>query len=254
MSARSVFGRNLSVEDRGEGIPIVFLHPPGLGKSVFMHQHHLSSTYRIITYDMCGHGFSDPSPDQVTIVSLTEELRQLLDVLQVEKAVICGYSAGGSIVQHFAITYPERCLGLILSGGFPYVAPLLKAEFLAGMALLQYSPDLLKTILVTSHGKKKEERAILLKTVSKTNLRNCYDFYQASYTYSCLNQLSRITVPTLVIYGDRVVHIKNFEKVYKQHLEQPYIAVVSNAFHEVPIRKWNVFNPLVDEFINTKIQ
>ncbi len=254
MSAQSVFGRKLSVEDRGEGIPIVFLHPPGLGKSVFMHQLHLSSTYRIITYDMCGHGFSDPTSDQVTIESLTKELRQLLDVLQVEKVVICGYSAGGSIAQHFAITYPERCLGLILSGGFPYVSALLGAEFLAGMAFLQYAPDLLTKIIVISHGKKKEERAILLKTVRKTNHRNWYDFYQASYTYSCLDRLSQITVPTLVIYGDRVLHIKIFEKVYKHRLQQPSIAIVSNSFHEVPFHKWNVFNRLVDEFISTKIQ
>ncbi|MGP4081634.1 alpha/beta fold hydrolase [Pseudalkalibacillus sp. R45] len=254
MSVKLVLGRNISVEDKGEGIPIVFLHPPGLGKSVFMYQSHLSTSYRIITYDMCGHGFSDPANGQVTIESLAEELLRLLDELQVEKAVICGYSAGGSVAQYFAITYPDRVLGLILSGGFPYVKTFLKAEFLAGMKLLQFSPALLSKILVISHGKKKEEQERLWKTVRKTNQKNWYNFYQASYNYSCLNQLTSISVPVLVIYGDRVVHIKNFEEVYRHHLQQPHIAIVKNAFHEVPIRKWNIFNHLVHEFISAEIR
>ncbi|UTW70825.1 alpha/beta hydrolase [Anaerobacillus sp. HL2] len=34
-----------------------------------------------------------------------------------EKIVVCGYSNGGSIAQEFALTYPDRVLGVILMGG-----------------------------------------------------------------------------------------------------------------------------------------
>lgn len=254
MDTLSVHHRQLSIIDQGEGTPIMFLHPPGLGKSVFYYQKALSSSYRVIFYDMCGHGESEGTEEPVTIESLAEELLQLMDTLSLEKAVICGYSAGGTVAQHFALTYPERTKALILSGGFPHVCtPMLKAEFLAGMKLLKLSPDLLGKILVTSHGIQQEDRDRLWKTVSSTNQRNWYDFYEASYHYSCCERLPEMDCPVLVIYGQFVKHIRRYQRDYETSLKNGKIAIVRKAFHEVPIRQWRVFNQLVDTFMSSNV-
>ncbi|WP_349410875.1 alpha/beta hydrolase [Pseudalkalibacillus sp. SCS-8] len=249
-----VHNRQLSISDKGEGMPVIFLHPPGLGKEVFHYQDHLTEHYRVIRYDMCGHGDSEGIDEPVTIKLLSEELLAVLDALDIDKAVICGYSAGGSVAQEFALTYPERTAGLILSGGFPRVVnPFLKAEFLLGMKILKHSPHLLGKILTTSHGIKQEDRDRLWKTVSRTNTQNWYDFYDASYTYSCYHLLPSIQPPTLVIYGQNAKHIKVHVKDYETLVHNSRIAIVRHAFHEVPIREWHVFNQIVDTFIQNGV-
>ncbi|MCF6138946.1 alpha/beta fold hydrolase [Pseudalkalibacillus berkeleyi] len=250
----TVQNRQLSYFDSGVGTPIIFLHPPGLGKEVFQYQEKLSQSYRIIRYDMCGHGESEGTLQQVTIELLAEELLQLMDELHIAQAVICGYSAGGTVAQHFTLTYPDRVLALVLSGGFPHVTnPWLKAEFQAGMTLLKYSPNLLGKILVTSHGIKQEDRDLLWKTVSSTNHRNWLDFYQASYHYSCSESLSEINAPVLVVYGQYVKHIRTYQKEYETKVKNGKVAIVPHAFHEIPVREWRAFNQLVDTFVSSSV-
>ncbi|ASF41008.1 hypothetical protein CEH05_18320 [Halobacillus halophilus] len=125
----------------GAGVPIVFIHPPHMGHHVFKYQNVLSNQFRIITYDIRGHGNSGKNEKPPTIQQLANDLQLLLDRLGIDEAIIVGYSSGSSIAQAFALTYPDRMKALVLSGGFPEINTfLLRMQYYLGLALVNYPP------------------------------------------------------------------------------------------------------------------
>lgn len=107
---------------KGSGTPIVFIHPPVLTSVNFKYQlEELSKNFQIITFDIRGHGKSPYSPEPITYPLIIEDIIRLLDLLNINKAFLCGYSTGGSIVLEFLLTFPERALGGIAIGAMPDV-------------------------------------------------------------------------------------------------------------------------------------
>ena len=103
--------------DSGSGVPFVFQH--GLGSDV--HQtfdlFRPPPGFRLLAFDCRGHGETRPlgPEEKINVAQFTEDLRAFLDHLRIERAVIGGISMGAAISLHFALTYPERLLGLVLS-------------------------------------------------------------------------------------------------------------------------------------------
>lgn len=80
----------------------------------------LSSAGRLIVIDKRGTGLSDRVPvDQLpSFEQRMDDVRAVLDSEEVEKAVIIGFSEGAPLAALFAASYPERCISLIMAGGF----------------------------------------------------------------------------------------------------------------------------------------
>src|SRR5438045_3857631 len=113
--------QSLFYEEYGEGNPIIFIHPPGMGRKVFDYQQDLSDHMRVIMPDLSGHGESDTVEQRVSIPFYAHEIVHLMDVLHIDKAMICGYSAGCLIAQHISLIFPERVILMILAGAYPEV-------------------------------------------------------------------------------------------------------------------------------------
>jgi pimeloyl-ACP methyl ester carboxylesterase len=76
----------------------------------------LAGNYRLIAWDMRGHGQTD-SPDDASAYSeaaTVDDMAAVLDAAGVEKAVISGLSLGGYMSLAFNVKYPERVLALML--------------------------------------------------------------------------------------------------------------------------------------------
>lgn len=71
--------------------------------------------YRVVRYEACGHGVSDVPRGRVTIARLAEDLVALLDLLAIDRAVVCGCSLGGVIALWLAVNRPERLTGAVLA-------------------------------------------------------------------------------------------------------------------------------------------
>jgi 3-oxoadipate enol-lactonase len=76
----------------------------------------LSERYRVIRYDMRGHGMTSlaPSGEDYAIARLADDVAALLDVLRIERAHYVGLSIGGQIGQRFAAAHPTRVDSLVL--------------------------------------------------------------------------------------------------------------------------------------------
>jgi 3-oxoadipate enol-lactonase len=109
-------GTGTHYNDLGNGPPIVFIHALGVNSKMWRLQAEaMSRQYRIISYDVRGHGLAPYSGEPVSIWTLADDLLEVMDHLQVEKAAVVGLSMGGMIAQAFAIRHPERvcALGLV---------------------------------------------------------------------------------------------------------------------------------------------
>ncbi|WP_194830652.1 alpha/beta fold hydrolase [Laceyella tengchongensis] len=108
-------GTRLHYHLAGQGPTLVFIHPPLITSAVFRYQiAELTTSFRVLTFDIRGHGASTPSPTPLTYPLIVEDIRQLLNKLGIEEAYLCGYSTGGSIVLEALLSYPDRFAGGIL--------------------------------------------------------------------------------------------------------------------------------------------
>ncbi len=74
----------------------------------------LQKKYKVIVFDYRGMGLSTNSDSSFTINSLAEDVNELLNVLNISKTHVLGWSMGGFVAQMFAINHPEKVNKLVL--------------------------------------------------------------------------------------------------------------------------------------------
>ncbi len=74
----------------------------------------LKQQYRIISFDVPGHGISETIGECHSMEFLADVVADILDQQKVEKCYIAGHSMGGYVATKFAQKYSERCEGLIM--------------------------------------------------------------------------------------------------------------------------------------------
>jgi pimeloyl-ACP methyl ester carboxylesterase len=93
----------------GAGEPVVLVHGVGMEQAVWTRQLAcLASEYQVIVYDLLGHGASQDPPEDARLAHYAQQLKILLDHLEIESAAIVGQSMGALVTLEFALTYPER--------------------------------------------------------------------------------------------------------------------------------------------------
>ncbi|WP_191556715.1 alpha/beta fold hydrolase [Metabacillus idriensis] len=237
-------------EDIGQGVPIIFIHPPGMGSKVFFYQHALSKHMRVIFPDLSGHGESETALQEISIPYYASEILNLMDALNLEKAVLCGYSAGCLIAQHLAIDHPERIELLILSGAYPSVEDA-SGQLLhhAGIFMAENHLNLLINIISRSHTKDKKLRKLLSNHMKKADIKVWRQFYIQSLQYSCLDKLHLIKMPMLFMYGEAGDWSNHYLKLYRNKCKHAEFFLFTNQNHQLPTRKWNIFNEIVTGFV-----
>ncbi len=99
-----------------DSYPLICIHGFGSKKETWIAQiNDLSKFYRVIIFDLRGAGRSSrPEEPPYTMETFADDIKGLMDVLNIEKAHIMGRSMGGMIAQNFVLKYPENVNKLIL--------------------------------------------------------------------------------------------------------------------------------------------
>ncbi len=74
----------------------------------------LAGRFRVLRYDMRGHGRSEVTPGPYRLDGLALDALALLDALGIDRVHLCGLSLGGAVGQWIAIHRPERLRSLVL--------------------------------------------------------------------------------------------------------------------------------------------
>jgi 3-oxoadipate enol-lactonase len=117
MPTTQVNGCNIWYEFNGEGETVV-----QIGGAVSGHDGYalvtplIAKHFRVLDYDHRGYGMSDRPHQKYTMDTWADDLRALLDALDIEKTHVHGGSMGGYIAIKFATKYPERVDRLVING------------------------------------------------------------------------------------------------------------------------------------------
>ena len=129
-------GHEFAYLDSGEGPALLFIH--GLTGSQRNWAHlidALDHEHRVLAPDLFGHGASTKVMGDYSLGAHAATLRDLLDLLGIDRVTLVGHSFGGGIAMQFCYLFPERVerLVLVASGGLGRdVSPLLRAATLPG--------------------------------------------------------------------------------------------------------------------------
>src|SRR5215469_4555880 len=107
----------ISYASAGSGPVVLFVHGVVLNKHLWRHQFtELSDIRRCIAVDLLAHGDTEIEPDQdVSVTANAKMLKEVLDVLKIDKVDLIGNDSGGGIAQIFAALNPERVRTLTLT-------------------------------------------------------------------------------------------------------------------------------------------
>jgi 3-oxoadipate enol-lactonase len=110
----------ISYEVRGEGPPVVLLHPfPCDHEFWFPAAGALDSRYRLILPDLRGHGDSELGEGPALMAKHARDIARLLDAVGVGKAAFVGCSIGGYILFEFWRRFRERVSALAIIDSRP---------------------------------------------------------------------------------------------------------------------------------------
>ena len=114
-------------------------HLEAYAKNIFA----LSSRFHVIAFDYVGHGLSNKKIDDYDPEVFSDQLKELMDSLHIERAHLSGESLGGWVSGIFAARYPHRVNRLMLNtaGGIPIVSHKGKEDMKNFMALNKANVD-----------------------------------------------------------------------------------------------------------------
>ena len=117
-------GARIRYVDVGQGEPIVLIH--GFSSSLdanwgsFGIIDKLSKDFRVVAFDVRGHGKSDKPHDVASYgMEVVDDVGRLLDHLHIGRTHIAGYSMGGAITGKFIVMHSDRVISAIFGGSSP---------------------------------------------------------------------------------------------------------------------------------------
>ncbi|NHM32117.1 alpha/beta fold hydrolase [Neobacillus terrae] len=237
---------------KGKGVPIVFIHPPVLTSLNFVYQvEELSRNFQVITFDIRGHGRSDYSNKPITYKLVADDIKHLLNHLQIEKAFICGYSTGASILLEFLLLYENLALGGIAISGLSEVSDsTLKKQLTLAINLAKAEAvSVLSWGISWTNSDTKKLFFKMFKDSKKGHPRNIQQYYEYCLSYSCTNQLDKIHLPILLIYGQKDKQFYHYAEILRKRLKCNELKFINNVSHQIPTKKANELNQLISQFI-----
>lgn len=219
---------------RGEGPTLICQNGVGVTTTFWddVAERFARAGYRTVVWDYRGHGRSeDPAePERLDLGTCVEDLRVVLDALEVERACLLGHSMGSQLGWEFYRRHPERVAGLVPTLGtykdavasfynLPRLAPkvLSAASFLAGSF-----PDVARRLAsLPSVHPKLADRLIrrfsivhptlspsdwvpgYLEHMARLDPRVFFALARAIQSHDASDLLPQIRVPVLVVAGER---------------------------------------------------
>jgi non-heme chloroperoxidase len=209
-TVRLATGPRLYYAEHGDpgGEPIIFLH--GWPDSWFSFSRVvplLSSRLRAFVPDQRGFGESDRPDGGYRVEDYAGDVVAFLDALLIERAIIVGHSFGSFVTRRLAITYPERVARIVLIGTGVSAASPVTREVQADMVSLEdpvpleFARSFQASTAYTPLPEAFFERLIVESL--KLPARLWRQVFDGVLAYDDAEQLTRITVPTLLLWGER---------------------------------------------------
>lgn len=220
---------SLYYKEMGQGVPLIMLHGNGESHEIFGRLAELMSRYyRVILMDSRGHGASrlkeEARNQELTTSGMAEDVVQVMDVLQVPRAVILGFSDGANVAFEAASRYPGKVLAVVAVSGnaLPW-----------GMSVCFYTQvkaryafwRLLEKLPISSRMKE--------QAVSRRQLNGL----MAHWPKLTKTELARIEAPVLILTGRRDMIRPRHSLWMGEQIKDAKVVFVKGADHFTLLKK-----------------
>ncbi|KRE00136.1 alpha/beta hydrolase [Bosea sp. Root381] len=151
--------------------------------------------YRVVALDNRGHGESEKLYDPAAYSSqvMAEDVRRLMDHLDIPRAFVMGYSMGARISAHLALAHPQRVKGLLLGG--------LGIHLVEGVGLPLGIADAMEAPSLDGLTDPMQRMFRAFAEATKSDLKALAACIRGSRQVLSVEEVGRIAVPTLVSVG-----------------------------------------------------
>ena len=261
-------GVKLYYEEAGAGRPLVFVHEyAGDHRSWEPQMRFFSRYYRCIAFNARGYPPSDvpQDPEKYSQALARDDIRAILDQLQIDRAHICGLSMGGFATLHFGISHAGRALSLVVGGCGYGAEPAKREQFRAetnaaadqiakqGMheVAKRYSLGPTRVQFQNKDPRGWQEFATQLAEHSTLGSALTMRGVQARRPslWELADAMKAIEIPTLILTGDEDDPCLEPALLMKRSIATSALAVMPGAGHTINLEDPDEFNRLVFNFL-----
>ena len=212
------------------------------------------SDYGLLVWDCPCHGESRPY-DSFTYANVTEELKRILTMENINRAIFIGQSLGGMIAQYFIDRYPDMALGFLSIDSAPFGDYYSKSdyfwlkqlEWMCRMfpdSMLRNSMAKLCGSTPYSQNKMKE----MLSVYPKREL--CHLMYIGEAAFIPENRSITLSCPAMLLLGenDKVGKVSQYNKSWSQKAGIP-LHIIKGAAHNANDDCPEEVNEIIKQFI-----
>lgn len=248
----------LNYEEYGKGEVLLFLHGLGSTKADWDAQvPFFSKKYRVVVVDLRGHGKTSIPSKDYGVRFMTEDIKQLLDVLKIEKTSVVGFSMGGAVAFQLAYDSPEKIKNLVIVNSGPDFNNMGKI----GEDLLNNRTEFLKTKGLGALAKEiaynmfPEDTQVDMRNQFEERCKeNDYDAYYNSFVtlmnWGLGDKLKEIKTRTLIVASDMDYTPVSFKEEYVKRMPNAELSVIKNSRHGTVIDQPKEFNKVLENFLN----
>lgn len=256
----AVNGTHLYYETAGSGRPLVFIHGFTLDTRMWDDQFWpLAQQFHVIRYDMRGFGQSAVPTDEP--YSHVDDLRALLDHLQLQKASLVGLSKGGAVALDFALMDPQRVQALALLdtvlGGHSWSAEGAARDRLVWQRAREGGIPAAKESWLAHplFAPAMQQTAVATHLTDMINDYSGWHFVHSNPEQGidppAAQRLHELQMPVLVIAGELdTPDFLQITAVLGQQIPQAHTAVLPGVGHMVNMEAPELCNTLLLEFLN----
>ncbi|MFC3902727.1 3-oxoadipate enol-lactonase [Acinetobacter marinus] len=251
-------GKHLAVQVSGQDNAPVIVFSNSLGTDQGMWQPQVAAfeaQFKVVTYDTRGHGQSDVIAD-TSVQNLAEDVIDILDGLNIEKAHFCGISMGGMTALWLGIHHADRFHSITVANS----AAKIWTEDGWNARADAVTANGLTEIVATTHSRWFSEQfdyqndALAQRTIqalANTPALGYAESCRALATADVRDELKNIAIPTLIIAGtfDPVTTVADGELMQAQ-IPDSVLALI-DASHVSNIEQPEQFNQLFRQFVTT---
>ncbi len=217
----------------------------------------LAHRYRVLCYDLRGHGRSATPGNSYTLEELASDVARLLDHLQIPRATFVGLSIGGMVGQVFALRYPDKLSGLVLCSTGSRTEPQAKATIEDRIQKVRaegIESQVQPTLARWFSAKFVQESPAAMAWVSDLILATSADGYagcaRAVQGLDTTDALAEIRVKTLMIAGEfDLAFPEKVSRAIQQKIANSDVILLQDAAHLGNVEKAHRFNEILLDFL-----
>ena len=248
---------DLHYETYGDGEPVLFIH--GLGSSVRDWEYQVdefSNEWRLITYDVRGHGQSDNPPGPYSIPIFARDAAELIRSISLSPVHVVGISMGGMIGLQLVVDRPELVKSLVvINSGSELVIKSVKDQLQVWQRLLiprVFGMRKMGEILGDRLFPKLEHaeiKKIFINRWAENDVRSYMESFKALVGWSVTDRLKEIECPVLVIAADEDYTPVESKEAYVRLIKLGELVVIKDSRHPTPVDQPEAFNKVLRAFL-----